>query len=258
MERRPTSDYVWLGTSLRYLHDARAGYPIHGIGNVVDNIGWLHRLLPRLGFPVSARAIAWSELALIEQELATLEQDALLDDSHEERLGTAMGHMWATVLAEASGVYAFVVSEKRLPVDKLLEDPGCLLAPGIFRALSDAARLDLEQAARCIAYEVPTAAAFHLMRGTEAVLRDYYCAIVKHKRLRNPMWGQMVAQLRTRKTRPSPPALLDHLDSIRVNFRNPTQHPDAIYDIHEVQTLWSLCIDVIERMVRDRLREEAS
>jgi hypothetical protein len=42
----------------------------------------------------------------------------------------------------------------------------------------------------------------------------------------------------------------NHLDNIRVSFRNPTQHPEAIYDIHEVQDLWSICVDVINRMVK--------
>jgi hypothetical protein len=44
--------------------------------------------------------------------------------------------------------------------------------------------------------------------------------------------------------------LLNQLDYIRAQFRNPTQHPDKIYDIQEVQDLWGLCVDVINRMVK--------
>jgi len=39
------------------------------------------------------------------------------------------------------------------------------------------------------------------------------------------------------------------LDNIRRSFRNPTQHPDKIYDIQEVQDLFGLCIDAINRMI---------
>jgi len=43
--------------------------------------------------------------------------------------------------------------------------------------------------------------------------------------------------------------LFDNLDNIRFNFRNPTQHPETIYDIELSQDLFSICIDVINRMV---------
>lgn len=77
------------------------------------------------------------------------------------------------------------------------------------------------------------------MRATESVLRDYYRAVVKQKRVDPLLWGPMVEQMRTRKAKRPPTALLDQLDSIRIHFRNPTQHPDAVYDIHEAQTLWA-------------------
>jgi len=42
----------------------------------------------------------------------------------------------------------------------------------------------------------------------------------------------------------------DHLDHIRRSFRNPTQHPDKIYDIQEAQDLFGLCVDAVNRMSR--------
>jgi hypothetical protein len=43
--------------------------------------------------------------------------------------------------------------------------------------------------------------------------------------------------------------VLQNLDHIRVSFRNPTQHPDKIYDIQEAQELFSLCIEAVNRMI---------
>jgi hypothetical protein len=45
--------------------------------------------------------------------------------------------------------------------------------------------------------------------------------------------------------------IVDHLKNIGQNFRNPTQHPDMIYDIDEVQNLLALCLDVVNRMIKD-------
>src|SRR5687768_8452371 len=88
------------------------------------------------------------------------------------------------------------------------------------------------------------------MRGTEGVLRHYYCAIVKKSRVKTLLWYAMVDHLRKRRDAP-PKALTDNLDNIRVNFRNPTQHPDARYDMQEAQDLFALSIDVVNRMTRD-------
>jgi hypothetical protein len=56
------------------------------------------------------------------------------------------------------------------------------------------------------------------------------------------------------RNRGKPPAgpLLNNLDNIREHYRNPTQHPDKVYDINEVQDLFGLCIDAINRMVSSK------
>jgi hypothetical protein len=79
------------------------------------------------------------------------------------------------MFSEAQGVFAHVTSDKRFAVDRLLNDVASLMSPGIYDALPDVARYDFGEAGRCIAFEAPTAAAFHLMRGTEDVLKYFYC-----------------------------------------------------------------------------------
>src|SRR6202012_2778908 len=131
----------------------------------------------------------------------------------------------------------------------LLTDPAALFAPGIFHSLDSGSAYDLSEACRCLAFECSTAAAFHMMRGTEATLRHFYCYVVRRSRLpkERRMWGPMVEAMRKRSSPPSK-ALLDNLDAIRHNFRNPTQHPDAIFSIDQSQDLLGLVIPVINTM----------
>ena len=84
------------------------------------------------------------------------------------------------------------------------------------------------------------------------MLRDYYCSVVKQKRLPETkrMWYPMVEQMRKRRN-PPPSELLDALDQIRQNYRNPTQHPDARYDIDMAQDLVGICIPVINQMAQE-------
>jgi hypothetical protein len=69
------------------------------------------------------------------------------------------------------------------------------------------------------------------------------------------MWGPMIEHLKKRRNAPQK-TLIDHLDHIRINFRNPTQHPDAIYDIDQAQDLLAVSIDVVNRMVQELLERK--
>ena len=60
----------------------------------------------------------------------------------------------------------------------------------------------------------------------------------------------MIEHLEKRRDAPLKP-LMDNLDNIRVNFRNPTQHPEARYDMDGAQDLLSISIDVVNRMIKD-------
>lgn len=99
-----------------------------------------------------------------------------------------------------------------------------------------------------MAFERPTAAAFHILRAAEDVLRSFYEKVVKQKRITSRMWGPIVIDLRKRTAMKNEAALLNNLDNIRASFRNPTQHPEKIYSMDEVQDLIFLCVDVINRM----------
>jgi hypothetical protein len=113
---------------------------------------------------------------------------------------------------------------------------GGLFAPDVFAELPDIARIDFQEAGRCIAFERSTASSFHLLRGTESVLRQFYLHTVRQGRLRETQrtWGSIVQQMRSRRHPPSL-TLLDNLDNIRRNYRNPTQHPELVYDVQGAQ-----------------------
>lgn len=255
--------------------DANSGWLIFSEGSVANNIRQLDTLLQRYEFHVTHRLLyplsdmlaGWvAELGVSEAELA--EQDAIgleegdessrgneatsdraLTEDEADKLRKRAEILRETLLAEASGTINYAASDKRYTIQKLTENFSTLMANGVFSRLPDIAQVDMREAGRCIAYELPTSAAFHLMRGTEAVLRHYYCCKVKRGRIKQPfMWGPMVTHLKEKKV---PAGLLDALDSIRRNYRNPTQHPDKVYDLDEAQDLLSLSLDVTNRMIRD-------
>lgn len=250
MREESIGSYIWAGMHLRYLLDAGEGHPIHGRTRVLVNIRVFLDKLQDHGLAVTAKAANQEGLLTLLEELEQTEPGSALTESQANRLTRIMSSVQKTLRAESSEKYAFVTSPKRWDVERLLSDPGSLFGQEVFEHLDPIAAFDFEEACKCIAFERSTAAVFHLMRGTEAVLRTLYCDIVKQKRLpkEKRMWGPMIERLGAR-SKPPPKALLDNLDAIRFNFRNPTQHPDEIYTIDKAQDLLGLTIPAVNDMV---------
>jgi hypothetical protein len=202
-------------------------------------------------FDLGVTKEAAADLLEIASELPRLPPTSKVDAPLAQRIIAAMNKLDTTLDSELKQRSAFTVTPKRFQLSHLLAGSSKLLAVGTWDAMTALTRFDFSSGCRSIAFELPTAAAFHLMRCVEGMLRDYYCAIVKRNRCDPLLWGPMIQHLRSRKKIQSPAALLDHLDHIRTNFRNPTQHPEARYDNDEAQDLLAVVIDSLNRMVRN-------
>lgn len=249
MKKQPIYEFYWFGTCIRFLQDAGQGHGIKSPGGVIDNLTEFLGYLDTLSLNVTKR-VAEDKLDAITKELEDSIPDQKLSSAQATKLSEIMGVIRVTLDAELSGVDAFTPTPKRLDLERLLSAVNDLFSPDTFNALPEIARYDFSEAGKCIAFELPTGAAFHILRGTESVLRKYYEQMIRQNRIKSLMWGPIVTDLRKRPKTKSYDVLNNHLDNIRASFRNPTQHPEAIYDIHEVQDLWSVCVDVVNRMVR--------
>lgn len=241
------SRYIFFGTSLRYLQDVEEGLSVHGSNFVLHNIASIFSYLDEFNLVVTKRVSY--ELKMFTEELKKTDKDHELTNQEAEKLSRIMTDLRKTLIAEAEGNVAFIVTNKRVDVNKLLSDVPALMAKNVYNLIPKIAQYDFRESGKCLAFERSTAAAFHLLRGTEAVLRHFYCSIVKRKRVKPLLWGNMIGHLRNRKTNRPSTTLLDNLDNIRNNYRNPTQHPEAIYDIDRAQDLWGICSSAVNEMV---------
>jgi hypothetical protein len=241
--------YYWFGTCLRYLQDAPSGTLLGKPDgdSIKFNLKRFFEYLDALDLQVTARAAR--ELRALFDELSQLDPAGDLSADQAPRLSNLVSQVRLTLDAELEGVKAYVITPKRLDIHQLLKSIPTLFSPGIYNKLPPIAQYDFTEAGRCIAFERSTAATFHLLRGTEAVLKKFYCALTGRKTCKL-MWAATVDELRTRRKAEPYNVLLDNLDNIRRSFRNPTQHPEMIYDIHEVQDLWGLCVDAVNRMAK--------
>jgi len=251
MLRIPIHRFFAFGSDNRLLRwdEALAMKKVRGDENTLQSLlaNFLAEL-DALGLRVTENAASAVRSTL--ESLQQYDEDAVVGEALADKVATEVQALDTTLSSELQLQEAFVVAPKRFDTKKLLCSPFELLGRKGHEGMPGLCQFDFASGCQCIALDVPTAAAFHLMRCMEGLLRHYYCAVVKRKRVKPLLWGPMVHQLRGRSNGP-PKVLLDHLDNIRHNFRNPTQHPDARYDNEGVQDLLAVVIDAVNKIRRD-------
>jgi hypothetical protein len=183
--------------------------------------------------------------------LTTLKGDDIIPEATATTIHELIEGADKTLDAELQLKKVLSITPKRFNTDMLMATPQGLLAAGSWEILSKTARKDFSQGSRCIAMSLSTAAAFHLMRCVEEMVKLLYFDFIKQKRIPNPMWGPMIVKLKGKKQPRPAVELLDQLDMIRGNFRNPTQHPEKFYDIDEAQDLMNSSIVAINGICRE-------
>lgn len=107
--------------------------------------------------------------------------------------------------------------------------------------------VDLRQAGRCLAFEVPTACAFHVFRATESVIRRYYEVLAKQQWPHSTRdMGSYIRELE--KLSGVNLDVIRRLREIKDFERNPSIHPEQIVSKEKAPILFELCSGVIYAM----------
>jgi hypothetical protein len=218
------------------------------IGGVLAEWKKLQRNLEEANFKVS-----YAGLLDLNNAMELLENDTdksrIVTKNEAKEFYDLMMVVEKMVYAEAGTKQVYVLTENRFNLEALLSKPEKMFHDKAFPILPSIAKLDLNSGFQCLAFDQPTACAFHVLRATEAVLKEYYFLKVKRNRLETPMWGNMLDGLKLRRGHDN--KLLERLKYIKDTFRNPTAHPETVYTLTEAQDLVGICIDVINRMASD-------
>jgi hypothetical protein len=125
----------------------------------------------------------------------------------------------------------------------LVEKPEYDLPKVSLSKLPDQFLYDLKQSARCLAFDIPTACAFHACRATESLMLAYHEALTKKPwpYPKNRDWSAYINHL-TKEG--APPTITGRLGEIRDNDRNAYIHPDKNVPLEEARVLYGLCSGV--------------
>ncbi|MBI4295037.1 MAG: hypothetical protein HY669_02595 [Chloroflexi bacterium] len=112
---------------------------------------------------------------------------------------------------------------------------------------------DINAAGRCLAFDLPTASGFHIMRATEGVIIKYYTYFVK-KKPKGRNWGTYVREL---KDTDADQKVVAVIDQIRELHRNPTVHPEVVLSEDAATGLFAIAHSAIVAMENDLAKDKA-
>jgi hypothetical protein len=163
-----------------------------------------------------------------------------------------------TLESELAVQQAYYVTRKAaFNLALLVTDATAIFSDDVRAEMDSDEQYDIVQAGRCLAFEVPTAASFHIFRAVESVMRRYYVAVVgtvPAKKLRN--WGGYLKNLQTHGG--ADPKILYSLEQIKDLYRNPTIHAETRYTPEEALSLVGLAENLIGSMIREIKRRGAA
>jgi hypothetical protein len=158
-----------------------------------------------------------------------------------------------TVLkAELNGWDAFFVSQKgAFSTADLINRAETLLPSESARLLlSPEALEDIRQAGRCIAFNLGTAAAFHIIRCAETFIWKYYALVIGHLppvKIRN--WGTYIRNLTASGKADS--KVIAWMTQIKDQYRNPVLHPNEVVTPDDALEFINACTSLMMCIARE-------
>lgn len=248
------------------------GYHIHALDSIQDGAtvqeclfdlytagNWLdHLVSDQLVELVVARGAAAKLLWMIRKVVPGGQAPFPDLNTKLEDFGRFYVHHLKEALREFETVFAaelrvmpsYLVRRKGIyQTDMLIEHAEQAFTAEARKLLPDQAAKDFREAGRCIAFELPTAAAFHVMRVTESVLREYHAIIKKlPPGTKSPDMAVCINEIKAAGGNKKVTAILDQ---IRDLHRNPTMHPDEFLSMDEALALFDVAKSAIAAMIAE-------
>jgi len=139
-----------------------------------------------------------------------------------------------------------VYPKRAYSTEKLIDDASSIMSKNVVSNLTDGERFDINQAGKCLAFEVPTAAAFHIFRALDSILRRYVSALGAENFQQN--WGSYIKAAIDNGGEEKVVAVLRQLKDLH---RNPIIHPEISLDIESGLSLLGIAESAISLMIGD-------
>jgi hypothetical protein len=210
----------------------------------------------KLKLRASIRKAADTLLSFVKvNRIYTLEEASNLDTLDGLRVSALKGSLAALehiLMAELPMLDLYLVGQKgAFDTAKLIDEGEALFPPDLATKIPGAVA-DVKQGARCLAFELPTAAGYHFHRANEAVLRRYWDVMTSGSPPPpNRAAGQYLTQMEQKGV--GDPIVISSLRDLVKLRRNPLAHPDeSLKDVNEaigvVNAIHTLVVEMLKKI----------
>jgi hypothetical protein len=185
------------------------------------------------------------------------DKTAKVDAYLSYRITNAAKQFQTILAAEMQTLDTYHASQKALySTQDLIERAEIVLPETIREAVPEETINEIRAAGKCLAFELPTACGFHIVRATEAVIREYYRAVVGTvPKVKARNWGSYIKLL---KTKGADSKIITVLEQIKDTYRNPIVHPGDVLEMEDAIILFGMAQGVIVSMMKDIVTRKAA
>jgi hypothetical protein len=163
---------------------------------------------------------------------------------------------------EAVGLDVYAVAQKAgYSTDTLVQHGEEIIPEEIRDYMPEYALKELHEAGRCLVFDLPTAAGFHMMRSVESVLHSYWDVISGGKprpTLQSGADAPMGTYINQVENEGADKIVTGVLKQIKDLHRNPLMHPDAVLNMNEAIVLLGVVSSAIMAMIEEMKKKGAS
>ncbi|HEV2383598.1 MAG TPA: hypothetical protein VG206_27880 [Terriglobia bacterium] len=135
-----------------------------------------------------------------------------------------------------------------LSIDRLVEGASDGYPSSTVALLDDFTKQEINSAGRCLAFAVPTASGFHILRAVEVGLKGYVLAATGTlPKVGNRSWGTYITEMTIAGASSD---LIDLLKILKTK-RNPLMHPKDTLEMSEAIGIFCICQSTIETLIED-------
>ncbi len=175
--------------------------------------------------------------------------DQPLTDNERERLRQTAAYFETIFLADCVALSLFNVPRVLAYDTLILIESGEQVIPVSLQAhLTDAIKKDIQESTRAIAFDLPTACAFHIARATEGTMREYHVKSIGPLPpcYQQQTFGSLVKEFENQGLNSG---LVGNLKHIKDHYRNPISHPDELVSIEQSHKLLGVYVAAIVDML---------
>lgn len=191
---------------------------------------------------------------LLQAVTAVTDRSDLLDGKltflEVHSIDTARNEFVAVIRAELATADVYFVTRKgAYDVSSLIANAESLCSTDLGIKVPTAIQ-ELREGGRCLAFELSTAAGFHMLRATELVLRMYWDATSNG--MPHPDQKNLGAYLKVmEKSNVGSPKVVATLKQIKDLHRNPLMHPEESLTVTEAIGLVGICVSAMNAMLKE-------